>query len=87
MEMTELMDKYLELQEQLKAKDEEVASLKSQHDSFLEKENSLSAEIGKLKEANMSLFLRVSQPVEPEVETEKVENPQPATWDDFMSQW
>lgn len=85
----ELMEKYLELQEQVKEKDATIESLSTFKTSYEEEKQNYDNEIKRLQEANMNLFLRVSQEPVPATGIEHLpghEEPAPVQdWDSFMA--
>lgn len=83
MDETQLMEQVLQLQEQLELKDQAIADLNNKVSAFDEERSAFEAEKNKLKQTNMDLFLKVSQPIEPAAPVE----PQPTelSWDEIVS--
>lgn len=88
MTLEEAQNKILELEEAVQAKDETIASLNILQEDSAKKLSDYEAEVQKLKEHNMNLFLRVSQQpaAPPAEEVEPVQAPR-QEWDDFMQGW
>ena len=89
MNQEELMEKYLDLQETLKAKEAEIESLNNFKTTYEEEKTHYDAEVKRLQEANMNLFLRVSQEPSPATGSDTLEaadSPsQVQSWDSFLA--
>lgn len=64
MTLEELQTKHLELQDSYKELETNYNSLKTKHDTDLETIDKLNQDVESLKETNMQLFLRVTQPTD-----------------------
>ena len=91
MELQDALNKILELEGAIKEKDQTIDSLnivKQEQESKIE---GYANEITKLKENNMSLFLKVSQQIEQQenqlFQPEEPKKTATKSWDSFMSEW
>lgn len=87
MEIQELMDKNLSLQDNLRSIEIEKEEIIKQKEELAKSIEEKEQEINRLKQHNLDLFLRVSQPTNEN--QPKVEEPQKTkqTWDSFLSTW
>lgn len=87
MTLEEAQSRILELEEAVQAKDEQITSLTILQEDAVKKASDYEAEIQKLKENNMNLFLRVSQQPTAPIEKQPEPKPEKTGWDTFMSGW
>lgn len=88
MTLEEAMNKILDLKGQLQEKEQMIESLNNLKTAQEEQISGYSNEINKLKEHNMSLFLRLTSEAD-EVEAEQVieESKAGTDWDSFLNEW
>ena len=90
MELQDALNQILELKEAIKEKEQQIDNLTHLNEEQKNQINGYTGEITKLKENNMSLFLKVSQQFEePKAQpnTQEREKREIKSWDSFMGEW
>ena len=91
MELQDALNQILELKEAIKEKEQQIDNLTHLNEQQKNQIDGYTGEITKLKENNMSLFLKVSQQFEePKTQPntpEREEKREIKTWDSFMGEW
>lgn len=89
MTLEEAQSRILELESELKSKENDQQTLQSQLDIFKSKETDWEKEKTRLQQHNLDLFLKLSEQgkADDPQENERKDKPSTKDWNTFMNEW
>lgn len=89
MTLEEAQSRILELESELKTKENDQQTLQTQLEDFKSKESEWVKEKTRLQQHNLDLFLKLSEQgkADDQQESEKKDEPTKKDWNTFMSEW